>query len=41
MSVTHGTHKVPHMALYAGTLLGFGIMLVVWFLLGLGERAVR
>jgi ethanolamine permease len=31
MSLTHGTHKVPHMALYAGTLLGFGIMLVVWF----------
>jgi ethanolamine permease len=30
MSLTHGTHKVPHMALYAGTLLGFGIMLVVW-----------
>ena len=34
MSVTHGTHKVPHTALYAGTLLGFGIMLVVWFLRG-------
>ena len=34
MSLTHGTHKVPHMALYAGTLLGFGIMLVVWFLRG-------
>src|SRR5687767_3234583 len=34
MSLTHGTHKVPHMALYSGTLLGFGIMLVVWFLRG-------
>src|SRR4029453_9585261 len=34
MSLTHGTHNVPHMALYTGTLLGFGIMLVVWFLLG-------
>jgi ethanolamine permease len=34
MSVTHGTHKVPHMALYAGSALGFGIMLVVWFALG-------
>jgi ethanolamine permease len=34
MSVTHGTHKVPHTALYAGTVLGFGIMLVVWFLRG-------
>jgi ethanolamine permease len=30
MSLTDGTHRVPHMALYAGTLLGFGIMLVVW-----------
>jgi len=30
MSLTHGTHKVPHMALYAGTVIGFGIMLVVW-----------
>ncbi|HEX6572916.1 MAG TPA: amino acid permease [Steroidobacteraceae bacterium] len=34
MSVTHGTHKVPHMALYAGTAMGFAIMLIVWFLLG-------
>jgi ethanolamine permease len=34
MSLTHGTHKVPHMALYTGTLLGFGIMLVVWYLRG-------
>ena len=36
MSLTHGTHKVPHMALYAGTLLGFGIMLVVVVPAGLG-----
>jgi ethanolamine permease len=34
MSVTHGTHKVPHMALYAGTAIGFSIMLIVWFLKG-------
>ena len=34
MSITHGTHKVPHTALYAGTAMGFGIMLVVWFLRG-------
>jgi ethanolamine permease len=34
MSVTHGTHKVPHTALYAGTVMGFGIMLAVWFLRG-------
>ena len=34
MSVTDGKHKVPHMALYAGTVVGFVIMLVVWFVLG-------
>jgi ethanolamine permease len=34
MSVTHGKHRVPHMALYAGTVVGFVIMLVVWFVLG-------
>jgi len=34
MSVTHGKHKVPHMALYSGTVVGFLIMLVVWFVLG-------
>jgi ethanolamine permease len=31
MSLTHGTHKVPHMALYSGAAIGFGIMLIVWF----------
>jgi ethanolamine permease len=34
MSITHGSHKIPHMALYAGTVIGFVIMLAVWFLLG-------
>ena len=34
MSVTHGKHKVPHMALYTGTVLGFAIMMAVWFVLG-------
>jgi ethanolamine permease len=34
MSLTHGRTKVPHMALYTGTLIGFGIMLTVWFLRG-------
>src|SRR6478735_1653870 len=37
MSLTHGTYKVPHTALYAGTLIGFGIMLAVWFLTGAQE----
>src|SRR5690349_18037067 len=30
MSLTN-TKKVPHMALYAGTVLGFATMLVIWF----------
>ncbi len=34
MSLTHGTTKVPHMALYTGTLIGFAIMLIVWFAFG-------
>jgi ethanolamine permease len=34
MSITHGRHKVPHMALYTGTVVGFGIMLIVWFVAG-------
>lgn len=34
MSLTHGRTKAPHMALYTGTLMGFGIMMTVWFLRG-------
>lgn len=34
LSVTHGAHKTPNRALIAGTVLGFGVMLVVWFSLG-------
>ncbi len=34
MSLTHGKHKVPHMALYTGTVMGFVTMLVVWFTVG-------
>lgn len=34
MSLTHGRHKVPHMALYTGSAMGFGIMLAVWFAAG-------
>jgi ethanolamine permease len=33
MSLTNKS-KVPHMALYAGSLLGFGTMMILWFLLG-------
>ena len=38
MSLTSGKHKVPHMALFAGTLLGLATMLVVWFVAGEKER---
>jgi ethanolamine permease len=38
MSVTSGKHKVPHMALYAGTVLGLATMLVVWFVAEEKER---
>jgi ethanolamine permease len=34
MSLTSGKHKVPHMALYAGTVLGFATMMILWFVLG-------
>jgi ethanolamine permease len=38
LSVTHGTHKTPNIALVAGATLGLAVMLVVWFAMG-GERA--
>ena len=38
LSVTHGTHKTPNIALIAGGLLGLAVMLVVWFAMG-GEAA--
>jgi len=34
MSLTSGRHKVPHMALYAGTVLGFATMMILWYVLG-------
>jgi ethanolamine permease len=33
MSLTNDK-KVPHMALYAGTILGFATMMILWFVLG-------
>jgi ethanolamine permease len=30
MSVTSGKHKVPHMALYTGTVMGLATMLIAW-----------
>jgi ethanolamine permease len=38
LSVTHGTHKTPNVALMAGGVLGLAVMLVVWFAMG-GEAA--
>jgi ethanolamine permease len=38
LSVTHGTHKTPNVALITGGLLGLAVMLVVWFTMG-GEAA--
>ena len=34
LSVTHGDHKTPNTALFAGSLVGFVVMLVVWFTQG-------
>jgi ethanolamine permease len=34
LSVTHGAHKTPNRALIAGTILGFAVMMVVWFTKG-------
>jgi ethanolamine permease len=38
LSVTHGEHKTPNIALIAGGLVGLAVMLVVWFAMG-GEAA--
>jgi ethanolamine permease len=38
LSLTHGEHKTPNIALIAGGLLGLAVMLVVWFNTG-GEAA--
>ena len=38
LSVTHGTHKTPNIALVTGAVVGLAVMLVVWFTMG-GERA--
>jgi ethanolamine permease len=38
LSVTHGAHKTPNVALIAGAVIGLAVMLVVWFAMG-GEAA--
>jgi ethanolamine permease len=37
LSVTHPTYKTPHVAMITGSLVGLGIMLVMWFSLGATE----
>lgn len=34
LSVTHGTHQTPHVALIAGALVGLAVMLFVWYVYG-------
>ncbi|HSC07715.1 MAG TPA: amino acid permease [Steroidobacteraceae bacterium] len=34
LSETHGAHKTPNRALIAGTVLGFAVMMVVWYVAG-------
>jgi len=38
LSVTHGKHKTPNVALIAGALVGLAVMLVMWFTKG-GQNA--
>jgi ethanolamine permease len=38
LSVTHGEHKTPNIALVTGAAIGLAVMLVVWFTMG-GEAA--
>ena len=39
LSVTHGKHKVPHVALVAGAVLGFVVMMAVFIIKGEGAGA--
>jgi ethanolamine permease len=40
LSLTHGTHKVPHVALIVGSLVGFLLMLIVFWVRGADAGAV-
>ncbi|HYJ17665.1 MAG TPA: amino acid permease, partial [Burkholderiales bacterium] len=39
LSVTSGTHKVPHVALIAGAVMGFAVMMAVYLIKGEGAGA--
>lgn len=34
LSVTHGTHRTPHVAMIVGAVTGLAVMLAIWFALG-------
>ena len=36
LSITHGTHKTPHIAMMTGAALGLTVMLIIWFANGGG-----
>jgi ethanolamine permease len=38
LSITHDTYRTPHIAMIVGSLVGLGIMLIIWYSLG-GETA--
>jgi ethanolamine permease len=38
LSVTHKAYKTPHVAMIVGSVVGLGIMIIMWFALG-GEKA--
>jgi ethanolamine permease len=38
LSVTHGRHKTPHVAMIAGAVAGLAVILVVWFIVGAETR---
>jgi ethanolamine permease len=40
LSLTHGTHKVPHVGLITGSVVGFVLMLAVFFWRGEGAGAI-
>ena len=40
LSVTHGRHKTPHVAMIAGAVAGLAVILVVWFIAGETRGAV-
>jgi ethanolamine permease len=37
LSVTHGSRKTPHLALFAGAVIGLAVIMTVWFIKGVTE----